>query len=67
MTFLYFLLQVDFQVGELKSTGKKQAVKIRVVLRNISGRALGFIATIKENYGFIETADHDKEVFFHFR
>lgn len=58
--------KVDFQVGELKSTGKKQAVKVRVVLRNISGRALGFIATIKENYGFIETADHEKEVFFHF-
>ena len=27
----------------------------------------GFIATLKDSYGFIETALHDKEVFFHFR
>lgn len=26
----------------------------------------GFIAVIKENFGFIETCDHDEEVFFHF-
>ncbi|GFR76349.1 cold shock domain-containing protein E1, partial [Elysia marginata] len=58
--------KIDFQIGELKSTGKKQAVKVRVVLRNIAGRCHGFVATIKENYGFIETADHEKEVFFHF-
>ncbi|KAK3798016.1 hypothetical protein RRG08_034577 [Elysia crispata] len=58
--------KIDFQIGELKSTGKKQAVKVRVVLRNIAGRCHGFVATLKENYGFIETADHEKEVFFHF-
>jgi cold shock CspA family protein len=58
--------KVDFQIGEVKSTGKKEAVKVRVVLRNIAGRCLGYIATLKDNYGFIETADHEKEVFFHF-
>lgn len=58
--------KVDFQIGELKATSKKQAVKVHVVLRNIAGRCHGFIATLKENYGFIETADHEKEVFFHF-
>ncbi|KAL5292829.1 CSDE1 family protein [Megaselia abdita] len=26
----------------------------------------GFIAVIKENFGFIETCEHDEEVFFHF-
>lgn len=26
----------------------------------------GFIAVIKENFGFIETLSHDEEVFFHF-
>ncbi|XP_055621287.1 cold shock domain-containing protein E1 isoform X2 [Toxorhynchites rutilus septentrionalis] len=26
----------------------------------------GFIAVLKENFGFIETIDHDQEVFFHF-
>ena len=27
----------------------------------------GFIATLKDKFGFIELADHQKEVFFHFR
>lgn len=27
----------------------------------------GFVATLKENFGFLETAEHDKEVFFHYR
>lgn len=27
----------------------------------------GFIAALKDGFGFIETKDHDKEVFFHFR
>ena len=26
----------------------------------------GFIATLKETFGFIETINHDKEIFFHF-
>lgn len=26
----------------------------------------GFIAVLKDNFGFIETVDHDEEVFFHF-
>jgi len=43
------------------------AVNVRLVLRNLTGRCQGFIATLKDNYGFIENVDHDKEVFFHFR
>lgn len=27
----------------------------------------GFVATLKENFGFLETTEHDKEVFFHYR
>lgn len=27
----------------------------------------GFIAALKDGFGFIETIQHDKEVFFHFR
>lgn len=27
----------------------------------------GFVATLKENFGFLETSEHDKEVFFHYR
>ena len=43
------------------------AVNVKVVLRNITGKSQGFIATLKDNYGFIENSEHDKEVFFHFR
>lgn len=27
----------------------------------------GFVAALKDGFGFIETTEHDKEVFFHFR
>ena len=27
----------------------------------------GYVATLKDSFGFIETLQHDKEVFFHFR
>lgn len=27
----------------------------------------GFVAALKDGFGFIETADHTREVFFHFR
>jgi len=30
-------------------------------------REQGYIATLKESFGFIEMADQDKEVFFHYR
>ena len=26
----------------------------------------GFVAALKENFGFVETIDHDKEIFFHY-
>ncbi len=46
--------------------GQQQSVL--AAARSVSGaRQQGFIATLKENFGFIETAEHDKEVFFHFR
>lgn len=27
----------------------------------------GFVAALKDGFGFIETLEHDREVFFHFR
>lgn len=27
----------------------------------------GFIAALKDGFGFIETVNHEKEIFFHFR
>lgn len=58
--------KVEFQIGEQKNNSKKVAVNVRVVIRNITGRCQGFVATLKENYGFIENSDHDREVFFHY-
>ncbi|XP_041351705.1 cold shock domain-containing protein E1-like [Gigantopelta aegis] len=58
--------KVEFSIGEQKRNNHRQAVNVRVVLKNITGKCQGFIATLKENYGFIENADHDKEVFFHY-
>ncbi|KAK6169090.1 hypothetical protein SNE40_020210 [Patella caerulea] len=58
--------KVEFSIAEQKRNGVKVAIDVRVVLRNITGRCQGFIATLKDNYGFIENAEHDKEVFFHY-
>jgi hypothetical protein len=62
-----FYFQVEFNLGEVKSTKTKTAVNVRVVLRNINNKCQGFVATLKDNYGFIENSDHEREVFFHFR
>ena len=61
--------KLDFNIGEQRRPGGpvRMAVNVRLVLRNLTGRCQGFIATLKDNYGFIENVDHDKEVFFHFR
>lgn len=61
-------LQVEFSISEVKRTGLQSAVSIKVVNRSAnSKRLLGFVATLKDNFGFIETANHDQEIFFHYR
>lgn len=32
-----------------------------------TGPCQGFVAALKDGFGFIETVSHDREVFFHFR
>ncbi|XP_030279557.1 cold shock domain-containing protein E1 isoform X6 [Sparus aurata] len=60
--------QVEFSINEVKRTGQQSAVSIRVLNRNASNakRLHGFVATLKDNFGFIETANHDQEIFFHY-
>ncbi|XP_078110531.1 cold shock domain-containing protein E1 isoform X1 [Sander vitreus] len=60
--------KVEFSINEVKRTGQQSAVSIRVLNRNASNakRLLGFVATLKDNFGFIETANHDQEIFFHY-
>lgn len=60
--------KVEFSISEVKRTGLQSAVSIRVLNRNTSNakRLHGFVATLKDNFGFIETANHDQEIFFHY-
>nr|XP_006118863.1 cold shock domain-containing protein E1 isoform X2 [Pelodiscus sinensis] len=59
--------KVEFSVCEVKRTGSQVAVSVRMLGRNYSSKRLvGYVATLKDNFGFIETANHDKEIFFHY-
>ncbi|XP_047656344.1 cold shock domain-containing protein E1 isoform X2 [Tachysurus fulvidraco] len=59
--------KVEFAVSEVKRTGQQSAVSIKILNRTTNTkRLLGYIATLKDNFGFIETANHDQEIFFHF-
>lgn len=42
--------------------------KIHNVNKKSNGQVCqGFIAALKDGFGFIETVNHDREIFFHFR
>ncbi|TTH08279.1 Cold shock domain-containing protein E1 [Bagarius yarrelli] len=59
--------KVEFLISEVKRTGQQSAVSLKVLNRSTNTkRLLGYIATLKDNFGFIETANHDQEIFFHF-
>ncbi|XP_038604649.1 cold shock domain-containing protein E1 isoform X2 [Tachyglossus aculeatus] len=59
--------KVEFSISETKRTGQQIAHCVRLLGRNSNAkRLLGYVATLKDNFGFIETANHDKEIFFHY-
>ncbi|XP_057212017.1 cold shock domain-containing protein E1 isoform X5 [Triplophysa rosa] len=59
--------KLEFSISEVKRTGQQSAVSIKVLNRAVgTKRLLGYIATLKDNFGFIETANHDQEIFFHY-
>uniref|UniRef100_A0A8B9KHB8 Cold shock domain-containing protein E1 n=1 Tax=Astyanax mexicanus TaxID=7994 RepID=A0A8B9KHB8_ASTMX len=59
--------KVEFSISEVKRTGMQSAVSLKILNRTTNTkRLLGFIATLKDNFGFIETANHDQEIFFHY-
>ncbi|XP_075052406.1 cold shock domain-containing protein E1 isoform X4 [Mixophyes fleayi] len=59
--------KVEFSICEAKRTGQQSAVSMKVLGRNSNTkRFYGYVATLKDNFGFIETANHDKEIFFHY-
>lgn len=74
------MLQVQFNINQVKRNKEYIAVDIQIlqsasqtngikqsISRNNSQVYQGFIAALKDGFGFIETIQHDKEVFFHFR
>lgn len=62
--------KVEFNISESKRNSQKIAVEIHVTGRGVKNgfkyTHQGFIAALKDGFGFIETVEHDKEVFFHF-
>uniref|UniRef100_A0A672LYN9 Cold shock domain-containing protein E1-like n=1 Tax=Sinocyclocheilus grahami TaxID=75366 RepID=A0A672LYN9_SINGR len=59
--------KVEFSISEVKRTGQQSAVSLKILNRVVgTKRLLGYIATLKDNFGFIETANHDQEIFFHY-
>lgn len=75
----FFLFQVHFNINQVKRNKELIAVEIQVVQLASQTNGVskhnsrnsqiyqGFIAALKDGFGFIETIDHDREVFFHFR
>ena len=72
------VFQVQFSICQVKRN--KELVAVDISLVNSSGEKTqngnkklngqvcqGFIAALKDGFGFIETVNHDKEIFFHFR
>nr|CAD7569383.1 unnamed protein product [Timema californicum] len=68
--------KVDFNISQVKRSKELVAVDVKVVSKNQVKNGLGrsnslplcqgFIAALKDGFGFIETIAHDREVFFHF-
>lgn len=58
--------KVEFQICESRKNNTKTAAAVRLLNRPGGNKQYGFIATLKDSFGFIEMADHEKEVFFHF-
>lgn len=73
-------MQVQFSICQVKRNKELVAVDISLLsptgekIQNQNGNkksngqvTQGFIAALKDGFGFIETINHDKEIFFHFR
>ncbi|XP_038076264.1 cold shock domain-containing protein E1-like [Patiria miniata] len=58
--------EVEFNIAEVKRDGSRLAVTIVVLNRSAKTSKQGYIAVLKEKFGFIEADDHDHEVFFHY-
>ncbi|KAJ3661105.1 hypothetical protein Zmor_005521 [Zophobas morio] len=70
--------KIEFNINQVKRNKELIAVDIQVVQQATQTNGIkhrnsnncqmyqGFVAALKDGFGFIETIQHDKEVFFHF-
>ncbi|KAJ8866383.1 hypothetical protein PR048_032226, partial [Dryococelus australis] len=68
--------QVEFNICQVKRSKELVAVDVKVTSKGSAKNGVsrasnlplyqGFIAALKDGFGFIETIAHDREVFFHF-
>ncbi|PIK55534.1 putative cold shock domain-containing protein E1 isoform X2 [Apostichopus japonicus] len=58
--------EVSFNIAEIKRDKTSMAVNISVLDRTFDPSKRGYVAVLKESFGFLETEEHDREVFFHY-
>lgn len=58
--------EVSFNIAEIKRDKTTMAVNISVLDRTFDPSKRGYVAVLKESFGFLETEEHDREVFFHY-
>uniref|UniRef100_A0A8C6QZ73 CSD domain-containing protein n=1 Tax=Nannospalax galili TaxID=1026970 RepID=A0A8C6QZ73_NANGA len=59
--------KVEFSISDKQRPGQKVATCVLLLGHNSnSKRLLAYVATLKDNFEFIERANHDKESFFHY-
>uniref|UniRef100_A0A287D308 Cold shock domain-containing protein E1 n=1 Tax=Ictidomys tridecemlineatus TaxID=43179 RepID=A0A287D308_ICTTR len=58
--------KVEFSISDKQRPGHQIATCVRLLGHNSNKKLLGYVETLKDNFGFIETANHDKEIFFHY-
>lgn len=59
--------KVNFSISQVKRNKELFAVAVSNESKKANSQVYqGFIAALKDGFGFIETVNHDKEIFFHF-
>ncbi|KAL0609813.1 Cold shock domain-containing protein E1 [Plecturocebus cupreus] len=58
--------KVEFSLSDKQRPGQQVATCVRLLGHNSNSNShLGDVATLKDNFGFIKTSNHDKKIFFH--
>lgn len=58
--------KVEFVLVTKKTTQQQYARDVSIIEKNETRLQNGYVCALKDSYGFIETEDHETELFFHF-